>query len=78
MKFVLADDSEERIDVPTYHIVGSTDPFIYGSISLFNVCDQDTAILFDHGGGHNVPRDSRTVKELAMSVKRAMEERRYL
>jgi hypothetical protein len=46
------------------HVVGSLDPYLAGSIALYNVCDMDTACLFDHGKGHTLPRDSETVKEL--------------
>ena len=44
--------------------VGSLDPYLAGSIALFNVCDMDSAHLFDHGKGHTLPRDKHTVKEL--------------
>ena len=33
-------------------------------MALYNVCDPDTAILFDHAKGHALPRDKETVKEL--------------
>jgi hypothetical protein len=44
--------------------VGSLDPYLDGSLALFNVCDPDTAVLFDHAKGHTLPRDKDTVKEL--------------
>jgi hypothetical protein len=53
------------IDIPTCHIVGCNDPWIHGAISLFNICDESAAILFDHGKGHTIPRDASTIKELA-------------
>ena len=63
-KIVLADTSEEVIDIPTCHVVGADDPYLHGALGLFNVCDQDTAVLFDHGKGHTIPRDAQTLKEL--------------
>jgi hypothetical protein len=33
-------------------------------MALFNVCDMDTAYLFDHAKGHTLPRDKKTVREL--------------
>jgi len=66
---VLADESDITIDVPTCHIVGSLDPYLPGSVALYNVCDQDTAYLFDHGKGHTLPRDRKTVKELGDVVR---------
>lgn len=48
----------------TPYLVGSLDPYLPGSVALYNVCDPDTAYLFDHGKGHTLPRDRKTVKEL--------------
>ena len=44
--------------------VGSLDPYLAGSIALYNICDMDTAYMFDHAKGHTLPRDKDTVKEL--------------
>ncbi|KAH8655790.1 serine hydrolase FSH [Xylariales sp. PMI_506] len=62
---MLADVTDDMLDIPTFHIVGCNDPYIQGAMALFNTCDEDHAILFDHGKGHTVPRDQRTIKELA-------------
>lgn len=62
---VLADVAGEVITLPTFHVVGASDPYLVGSMALFAVCDPDRAQLFDHGKGHMVPRDAVTVKELA-------------
>ncbi|KAF3763391.1 hypothetical protein M406DRAFT_261659 [Cryphonectria parasitica EP155] len=61
---ILADESDERIETRTLHIVGSLDPYIHGSMALYNVCDMDTAVLFDHAKGHTLPRDKETIREL--------------
>ncbi|KAF7504995.1 hypothetical protein GJ744_001516 [Endocarpon pusillum] len=68
VKTLLADESEDIIDVPTCHIIGCNDPYIDGVMALYNVCDEDTATLFDHGKGHTVPRDPRTIEELALAI----------
>ncbi|BCR93086.1 uncharacterized protein AKAW2_10132S [Aspergillus luchuensis] len=60
----LADECEDMIVVPTCHIIGVNDPFVDASMALYGVCDPDTAIMFDHGKGHTVPRDAKTVSEL--------------
>ena len=65
---MLADEHDGLIDIPTLHIVGSKDPYVHGAVALFNICDPDTAILFDHGRGHTLPRDERTVTELSSAV----------
>ncbi|KAK8151300.1 serine hydrolase FSH [Phyllosticta citrichinensis] len=70
VRCVLADECDDVLDVPTLHIVGCDDPYIHGAMALFNVCDEDTAELFDHGKGHTVPRDARTLRELGDAVQR--------
>lgn len=68
-EMVLIDVTEDLIDVPTLHCVGADDPYLLGAMALFNVCDQDRAILFDHGKGHTIPRDAQTLKELGDAVR---------
>lgn len=60
----LADECSSAIDIPTFHVFGSNDPLMYSAVALYNVCNQETAILWDHGLGHLVPRDADTVNEL--------------
>ncbi|KAI3002616.1 hypothetical protein CBS147346_5842 [Aspergillus niger] len=62
---LLADECEDMIDVPTCHIIGVNDPYVDGAMALYGVCDPDTAVMFDHGKGHTIPRDPKTLKELA-------------
>ncbi|MCJ1358509.1 MAG: hypothetical protein MMC33_008509 [Icmadophila ericetorum] len=68
-ELVLSDTSEELIDIPTCHVVGANDPYLHGAMGLFNVCDQNSAILFDHGKGHTIPRNAQTLKELGDVVR---------
>ncbi|KAF7556679.1 hypothetical protein G7Z17_g1247 [Cylindrodendrum hubeiense] len=72
---LLADECEDIIDVPTCHIVGCNDPYIHGAMALYSMCDEDTAMMFDHGKGHTVPRDARTIQELASVVEGTWEKR---
>ncbi|KAM0519095.1 hypothetical protein ACHAPE_004091 [Trichoderma viride] len=67
---LLADEHDVMIDIPTCHVVGCSDPYIHGAVALYGICDEDTAILFDHGKGHTVPRDEVTVKELSGAIER--------
>jgi hypothetical protein len=60
----LADKCSSVIDIPTFHVFGSNDPLMYSAVALYNVCNQETAMLWDHGLGHLVPRDADTVSEL--------------
>ena len=72
-ELLLADQYGEIIDVPTCHVIGASDPFVSGSVALYNLCNNERLSLFDHGRGHIVPRDQVAVKELA-TVVRAMVE----
>ncbi|KAF8850341.1 hypothetical protein BDZ45DRAFT_751849 [Acephala macrosclerotiorum] len=63
-RIVLADESDLTITIPTCHVIGSLDPYLAGSIALYNICEMDNAYLFDHAKGHTLPRDKHTVKEL--------------
>jgi hypothetical protein len=55
-QLVLMDESDIFIDMPTCHVMGS-DPFLLGSMALFNVYHGDLAEMFDHGKEHMLPRD---------------------
>lgn len=66
---VFVDETEVRINIPTCHVIGSSDPFVDASLCLYNICDQDCADLFDHGGGHVLPREKKVVMELADVVR---------
>jgi hypothetical protein len=69
-KLCLAPDFEEdAITIPTCHVVGASDPFVDGSMALYNLCDPDTADLFDHGGGHIVPRGKKILDDLTPIVR---------
>ncbi|PWY84327.1 hypothetical protein BO83DRAFT_405187 [Aspergillus eucalypticola CBS 122712] len=64
----LADETEDMIVVPTCHIIGANDPYVDGTMALYGVCDPDTAIMFDHGKGHTIPRDVATLKEAVEAI----------
>jgi len=68
-QLLLMDDSDSMLEIPTCHVVGSGDPYLHGAMALFNVCSEDVSHLFDHGKGHTIPRDARTIKELGVVVR---------
>lgn len=55
-------------------VVGAADPYLHGSLALYNVCDEDNAVFFDHGKGHTLPRDQQTIKELANVIRSMIDE----
>jgi hypothetical protein len=54
--------------------VGSLDPYVGGSLALYNACDPDIAYMFDHGKGHTLPRDAAVIKELGDVVRNMITE----
>lgn len=61
---VLSDESDTIINIHTCHIIGSLDPYVAGSMALYNTCEPDYAQIFDHGKGHTLPREKGVIKEL--------------
>lgn len=71
---LLADETTERIDIPTAHIVGSKDPGYQGGRAVYNLCNQSSASIFDHGGSHTIPWDLASTRGIAKAI-RAVTER---
>jgi hypothetical protein len=46
-----------------------SDPFRHGAYALYNICDPDTAIFFDTGKGHTIPRSGKVITELGNAVR---------
>ncbi|KJZ70901.1 hypothetical protein HIM_09694 [Hirsutella minnesotensis 3608] len=78
IKSLLYDECDDVLDIPTCHIVGCKDPYIHGALALYEVSDPDSAELFDHGKGHTVPRDPKTINELADSICHAVSRSRAI
>lgn len=51
---LLADTAGQVFQLPTVHVIGSADPLIDFALALYNLCDPDTADIFDHGRGHQL------------------------
>lgn len=59
--------SDLRIDMPTVHIYGFKDPKYPGAIQLSQFYNPDLRKVYDHQGGHEIPRRdevSETIAEL--------------
>ena len=66
---MLSDKVGQVVEAHTIHVLGASDPYIQGCLALYNICNEDAAHIFDHGKGHIVPRDPRTIKELVSFVR---------
>jgi pimeloyl-ACP methyl ester carboxylesterase len=53
------------IKIPTVHIYGSKDPTAPASIRLAHLCDPNNRKIFDHGGGHDIPRSKQVSEDIA-------------
>lgn len=70
---MLADETAERINIPTAHIVGSKDPVSHASRALYNLCHQPSASIFEHGGAHTIPWDLATTQRIAKEIRSLVE-----
>ncbi|KAF3014496.1 hypothetical protein E8E14_011162 [Neopestalotiopsis sp. 37M] len=57
------------ITIPTVHIYGAKDPICPSSIQLAYLCDPQTRKMYDHQGGHDVPRTARASTDIAALFK---------
>ena len=68
---ILADERPERIHIPTLHLTGARDPARLSSMTLYNLCERQLAVLYDHGKGHTIPWGAST-EEIAKRVRGTM------
>jgi len=47
---------EKLISIPTVHVYGAKDPRFPASVTLAHFCDPRVRRMFDHGGGHDIPK----------------------
>ncbi|MCJ1226264.1 hypothetical protein MMC12_002914 [Toensbergia leucococca] len=60
--------SDIRINIPTVHIYGSKDPRYPASIQLAQFCKPSVRRMYDHEGGHDVPRTTDVSENIAELV----------
>lgn len=57
-----------QIKLPTVHIYGNKDPRCTASLQLSHFSDPKFRKLYDHGGGHDVPRKTDVSESIAQLV----------
>ena len=68
-KSLLADETEERIRVPTFHVLWKNDILWSTGLTLWGMCLQEPmGALWEHEGGHLVPRDLRSKKVMLEGI----------
>lgn len=59
---------ELKIRIPTVHVYGRKDPRLPASVQLAGLCDPYIRTIFDHGGGHEIPRSTDVSDEMAKLI----------
>ena len=57
------------VGVPTVHVYGSKDPRYAAGVQLSGICEPGKRRVFDHGGGHEIPRTDRVSRTIAELVR---------
>lgn len=65
----LADACGQIINMPTLHIIGYNDPTKDATLTLYHLCNEQSAEIVDHGQGHMVPRDPRSCKFMIKGIR---------
>ncbi|KUL86041.1 hypothetical protein ZTR_06512 [Talaromyces verruculosus] len=58
-----------QIKIPTVHIVGSKDPRNLAGHQLHAISHPDITRIYEHGGGHDIPRNETTSTTIARLVR---------
>ena len=62
-----------RIEIPTAHIHGERDPYFEQSRGLVKLCSSDCTFIFDHQGGHEIPRSQEVAAKIAWMIEKLVE-----
>jgi hypothetical protein len=57
------------VNIPTAHIVGARDPLYIHGLLLASLCNPNLRRIFDHGGGHEIPRNKTTSPQIAELIR---------
>ena len=70
MGYVLSDNSDLRITVPTCHIFSESDPLAWMARSLANTCQEDGKEIILHDKGHIIPHTSEMMVGAANFIRK--------
>ena len=66
---VLPNETTERIRVPTAHILGAEDLGRQAGRMMHDLCEESSASLIYHKGGHTIPWDLQTTALIAEAIR---------
>ena len=59
----------QPVKVPTANIIGNKDPHVINGVTLGHLCQERGKVVFDHGGGHEIPRQPKEITaEIAQAI----------
>ncbi|KAK3353542.1 serine hydrolase FSH [Lasiosphaeria hispida] len=64
--------ADVRIKIPTIHVYGAKDPRWPASVQLAHFCENRK--MYDHGGGHDIPRSTEVSNAIARLLEELKEE----
>ena len=71
--WLLADECGVLIRIPTCHVVAYNDAMVDQAVALYHLCDEEVAVMVDHGRGHAIPRDARSCRLMVRAIRDMME-----
>lgn len=76
--YLLSDESDIRITIPTCHVIGGEDIWDFGAVALKNVCDPHSTSVVTHDKGHVVPHTVEAMVGVAKFVREISGRRRLV
>lgn len=70
---VLPNETTQRIHVPTAHILGAEDAGRQASRILYDLCEESSASLVYHKGGHTIPWDRTSTALIGETIRRVLD-----
>lgn len=59
----------QPVKLPTTNIIGGKDPHVRNGITLGHLCQARGKVVFDHRGGHDIPRHPKEITaEMAQAI----------
>ena len=71
--WLLADKCGQLITIPTCHILAYNDAMAFASVATYHLCNEEVASMVDHGRGHSIPRDNKSVKRIVRAIRALVE-----
>ena len=71
-RFEPGDENPKIIRIPTFHVVGRQDEYYQESIGLSRLCDVTLRQIYDHGGGHEIPKKTTVTDALADGLRKCV------